>query len=318
MGKRWRFHLLSLLAALQPLSAQSTGTSTWVRDDFSDGTLDPFYSCTTQKPAYVAPFNLNGEPALEFFWTQRGYDGTRMDKGAEACSRLDIYKEGWFGFRFQLPSPGFPMNKEGAIAQIFAEQGCSSWAAMLVYRKNSMVLQHRAGCVAPMEPVITPEIRRNVWISVIMHFRVSARGEGLLEIWYGGAPRTRPTYRHTGNFAWGIWKGDSLDASVPDNMIKLKIGMYNFQDAQYITGEERRVYFDNVSQINGNPPDAWTMVNPDNATTSAGSSAAEKAGNFLRIRMERGLVRIPGHGGRTGQRILDAKGKRIKAGIHRE
>lgn len=106
--------------------ATETNTSTHQETGFEDGNLSPFTVCTTQSPNYVQAFTLGTAKCSKFYWTQVGYDGTRMDKGAEACSSLNFYKEGWFGFSFYLPSNGFPANKEQSIAQIFAENGCSS------------------------------------------------------------------------------------------------------------------------------------------------------------------------------------------------
>jgi hypothetical protein len=50
--------------------------------------------------------------------------------------------------------------------------------------------------------------------------------------------------------------------NVPGNNIALKFGMYNFDDANYTAGETRTIYYDNVSQLVGNPPNAWAVVNP--------------------------------------------------------
>ncbi len=274
--------------------------------------MAPFYSCTTQSPAYVVPFTLNGERSLEFYWTQKGYDGTRMDRGAEACSRLDIRKEGWSAFRFYMPSPGFPTNKDGAIAQIFAENGCSSWAAMVEYHNNTMIVSHRSSCGGPAQPILSKDIQRNTWIPVIMHFVISHQNKGLLEIWYGDAPEANPTYRYTGNFAWGQWSGDSLNPAIGDNMIKLKIGMYNFQYGNYDNGEERRLYYDNVTQINGNPPNAWSLVNPMKAVSA--TSALPTTGEPFTFSLSgQGVMHSSNYGKVTGVRIVDTRGNLIQA-----
>ncbi|WP_256011856.1 heparin lyase I family protein [Desertivirga xinjiangensis] len=245
-------------------SAVETNTSTHKETGFEDGNLSPFTVCTTQNPNYGQAFTKDGVKCMKFYWTQTGFDGTRMDKGAEACSDLNFYKEGWYGFHFYLSSPGFPTNKETAIAQIFAENGCSSWAAMLIVRNNALYLQRRSACVNPTEVLIASDIQRNAWKPVIIHFKASKTGTGLLQVWYAGAGKSSPTYSATNiNFAWGVWNGDSLDSSVADNMIKLKFGMYCYDNANYTTNETRVVYFDNVGQLVGNPTNAWETVNPN-------------------------------------------------------
>lgn len=244
--------------------ATPTNTSTQQETGFEDGTIAPFTVCTTQNPNYGQPFTKNGSKCMKFYWTQTGYDGTRMDKGAEACSSLDFYKDGWFGFHFYLPSTGYPTNKETAIGQIFAENGCSSWAALLIVRNNNLYLQHRAACVTPTEVLISSNIQRDAWKPVIIHFVSSHNNAGLIEVWYAGAGKSSPTYSATNiNFAWGVWAGDVLNSTVADNMIKLKFGMYCYDDANYTIGESRVIYFDNVSMLKGNPSNAWETVNPN-------------------------------------------------------
>lgn len=252
---------------IAPLAVQ-TNTSTNQETGFEDGSIFPFMVCTTQNPNYGQPFTKDGVKCMKFYWTQVGFDGTRMDKGAEACSSLNFYKEGWFGFSFYLPSPGYPTDKEVAIGQIFSEGttggGCSSWSGLLIVRNNMLYLQRRTGCVAPTEVLIASDIQRNAWKPVVIHFKASRQNAGLIEVWYAGAGKSNPTYRATGiNFAAGAWVGDSLDSSIGDNMIKLKFGMYCYDSANYVTGESRVVYFDNVSMLMNNPGNAWETVHPN-------------------------------------------------------
>jgi hypothetical protein len=246
------------------VEATYTNTSSHNETGFENGTISPFTICTTQSPNYGQPFTKDGVPGMKFYWEQAGYDGTRMTKGAEACSNLNFYKEGWYGFHFYLPSPGYPTNKEAAIAQIFAENGCSSWAAMLIVRNNALYLQHRSACVTPTEVLIAADIQRNAWKPVVIHFRASNQNTGLLEVWYAGAGKSSPNYSAANiNFAWGVWNGDQLDNTVADNMIKLKFGMYCYDTGNYSAGETRVVYYDNVSQLVGNPSGAYETVHPN-------------------------------------------------------
>lgn len=154
------------------------------------------------------------------------------------------------------------------VAQIFSEGtgggGCSSWSGLLIVINNKLYLQRRTGCVAPTEVLIANDIRRDAWKPVIIHFVASRQNAGLIEVWYAGAGKSAPTYRATNiNFASGVWSGDSLDSSIGGNMIKLKFGMYCYDQDDYTTGETRVVYFDNVSMLKNNPTNAWEAVNPN-------------------------------------------------------
>ena len=189
-----------------------------------------------------------------------------MDRGAEACSDLQFTKEGWYGFQFYLPSPGFPADKTQTIAQIFVMGGCSSWASMLEVRNNELWIVHRGNCVATPEyqAMLAADIPRNAWNPIVLHFVASSQNAGGVEVWFGDAVCAPdvPTYRKLGiNFAFGTWVNDALVAD-PANTIGLKFGMYNFDDANYTTDETRTIYYDNISQLAGNPSGAWTTVNP--------------------------------------------------------
>jgi hypothetical protein len=38
--------------------------------------------------------------------------------------------------------------------------------------------------------------------------------------------------------------------------------MYDFDDTNYSVGETRILYYDNVTQLAGNPSNAWMLGNP--------------------------------------------------------
>ncbi|MDP9035284.1 MAG: polysaccharide lyase [Myxococcota bacterium] len=233
---------------------------------FTDGTVSPFSICTTELPNFGRNTTLNGDPSIELFWTQAGYNGTRLRRGAEACSSLNFMKEGWYGFQFFLPTPGFPTDKSQGIGQIFAHGGCSSWAAMLHVTNNSLTMSHRGTCTPTGVPeqLITANIPRNTWNPIIIHFVASHQQAGTLEVWFGDAVcrGSTPTFRLTGiDFGFGTWVGDTF-VDMPNNGIGLKFGMYNFDDGNYTAGETRTIYYDKVSQLVGNPSNAYAIVNP--------------------------------------------------------
>jgi Polysaccharide lyase len=237
------------------------------RSGFENGTIAPYQICTTKTPNYGQAAMLDGRAAMKFFWTQVGYDGTREKRGAEACSTLQFVKDGWYGFQFYLPSPGFPTDKTEGIAQIFSEGGCSSWAGMLQMRNNALWFVHRPACVNPTEVQLAAAVPRNTWNSVIVHFTASHETAGGIQIWFGDSTCTAnaPTYSKLGiNFGFGTWDGDQL-AIGPSNTIGLKFGMYDFDDTNYTVGETRTLYYDNVTQLAGNPSNAWMLVNPSAA-----------------------------------------------------
>lgn len=265
--------VLGLFATASAALAAATtyiDTSTQKESGFSNAQLTPFKLDTynTIKGNYVQPFSKSGEPAIKTYWAQASYDGTRGTKGAEIKSPDDfkLYSDGWYGFRFLLPAT--PTDKEYGIGQIFSRGGCKSWSALLVVKNNSLILRSRSsnGCTAEVDQVVSTNIQRDVWHNVIIRFKASAANAGELKLWYDGAAQANPTtIRSNIKFGAGTFvaAADKLDDSVADNFIFYKLGQYDFDVANYTTGETRVVYYDDVSMLSGNPAGAFELVNPD-------------------------------------------------------
>jgi hypothetical protein len=262
-------------AFAQSSSAPGPATAHGIESNFEHG-LQPYQECTTQAPNGVsivkdpapegaqAGKKVSANHVAEFYWTSIGYDDTRMKRGAEACSDLTVQKEGWYGFSFFLPSPGYPSNTTGGIAQIFQKGYCNSWAGMLIVRDGHLILQHRGACGDPDILVIADKVRYNAWNHMVIHFVVSSEHKGLIEAWYNNEDEARPTVRAAGinfGFAHG-WKNDVLPQDSP---IAYKFGMYNFDDKHYQGNETRTLYYDNVVQISGSSSDAWKAVSSASA-----------------------------------------------------
>jgi len=241
-------------------------TSTQFSSGFENQSLAPFSLCTYQAPNYGdigSAYASNGKYSYNFFWYESSYNGTRDTKGVEACSNFATYKEGWYGFSFYLPSPGYPKDKTATIAQIFQDGDCSSWAAMLVVQNGALYLENRAACGTPTNTLIASSIEYNAWKPIIIHWVASHENAGTLQVWYANQidNQSTPTYSETGiNFGFGVWNGDTLASG---NEQVLKFGMYNWDTANYTSGETRTIYFDCVNQLEGNPSGAWNTVNPN-------------------------------------------------------
>ena len=262
--------LVSSVLSLSAAFAADVNTSTQKSTDFEDGNFTPFSVCTTKSPNYVQAFTKGGSQCAKFYWAQSGFDGTRNSKGVEMCSDLNLYQDGWTAFKIYVPSSGYPTNKDTIVGQIFSEGGCSSWAAVFHIKNNSLTIEHRTGCVTPTTATIASSIPRDTWVRLVCQFRVSHQNAGFIKVWWNGAAQGSPSYSRTNiNFGFGDWTGDALisagDAGVfgsaTDNMVRLKLGMYCFDDPNYSAGETRVLYYDNAVHIKGNPSNAWSQCN---------------------------------------------------------
>jgi hypothetical protein len=238
---------------------------------FENVSLAPWALCTYKSPNYgqvTSAEAYKGSRSYQFFWQEAGYDGTRDARGIEACGDLRTYKEGWYGFEFYLPSPGYPKDKTAAIAQIFQDGACSSWGALLIVENGALHLQYRDYCGTPTDVVIASSIQYNAWKPIIIHWVASHEGAGQMQVWYAGQTcstcQNSPTYSATNiNFGFGTW--NSNDTLATGNDQYWKFGMYNFDDTHYTTNETRTLYFDCVNQIvggSGTDSAAFDNVNP--------------------------------------------------------
>lgn len=231
-------------------------TSTEKSSGFTNGTLSPFYTCTTLPVNAGVAMTHNGQPCVKFVWHEANYDGTRTGRGTEACSTLQVQKEAWFGFYINLPDPGYPKNKSAGIAQFFANNSaCNSWTAMLNLINNDLRISHRGNCGTPTDVLVYSNFPRNRWVSIATHVVASHLGHGSVEVFVDGVSRYKATNI---NFAFDSWTStDSLQSPVN---IGMKFGQYDYDDAHYDNNEVRTSYYTNVTQIKGNPSGVLSYI----------------------------------------------------------
>jgi hypothetical protein len=282
------------------LRAQVIDTSTEVQTGFDTGSLSPMTLSATESPDNVTvtqagtpgalPAAAGGSDYITSFWSEEGWEESevRDHKGAEILSPLDFTKEGWEGFDIYVPSTGFPTDKVATIAQIFdnALDGDSSWGAMLMIQNNSFRIQYRGNEVAPTVganglwgSLVDATVTRDTWLPIVMHFVVSREDQGELQVWIGAAPQNDPTFSVTGiDLGYGGngtdgWDTatDSLDSGAG---INLHLGQYDWDTANYTTGETRTLFFDSITQLVGGGSAGFNIVDPVPEPASAFTALA--------------------------------------------
>ena len=246
----------SIILFVSQLTAQDLATH-----DFEDGTLGDWTVCTTQNPNYVRA--VNGR--MKTWWTEVGYNGTRMDKGAEACADQIVFnKEGWYGMKVELGSD-YPNHTKGAIAQVFGfKPGFWSWSGLLEMIGGDLVVIHRRGGGGHTEAVIYENFPNEQEFSIIIHFVLSDNNAGMFQVYIDGVLAYN---KQNINFGMGDFTANDLQDVAGGSYTVCKIGQYNHTDTEYITGETRTVYYDNVSWYNGGS-EGFDIVNPDNGISA--------------------------------------------------
>ncbi|GAA3652611.1 T9SS type A sorting domain-containing protein [Flavivirga jejuensis] len=284
MKKKYLLIVISFLTGtIQLLDAQT------LSHNFNNGSLGPFYECSTQSPNYSQVVNSR----VKTHWQESSYNGSRSTKGAEFCANnWDTTKEGWMGFTMNL-GPDYPTNKTAGIAQIFQFYSSTfwSWAALINIMNGDLQITHRSngGTSGNTNAVIYSNFPKNTNMDIIIHFVLSASNAGLIQIWVNGVSRY---YANNINFGYAeSWSNDVQSSQY--SYVDLKLGQYNYDDANYTNNETRTVYYDNVTWYDGS--NGYSIVDP-----SGGGSSA----NFRLVkRNATGFAMDGGSGGSNGQSI---------------
>ena len=234
-----------------------------VSHNFNNGSLRPFEVCTTQNPNYARV--INGR--VKTFWTQTGFNGTRMDMGAEICGhglgQWLTYKEGWCGMIMTL-GPDYPKNKRAAVAQIMGRKidiGWSTWSGKLLIDNGDLKIDYRAGGGTGniVEKMVYPDFPYQKEVAIIIHFVLSMEGKGKIEVWVDGVSKYKAN-----NISLGLGEFEN-DRQIPGlSRTIFKLGQYNFDTSNYTPNETRTVYYDNITWYNG--ANGYNIVNPNPST----------------------------------------------------
>jgi len=223
--------------------------------NFDDGDLFPFKACSVNDPNYT--INENGR--VKTFWIQSSFDGSRGTKGAEmCCDDVIVRKHGWYGYTINLGAD-YQTDKQAGIAQIFQFSSSTfwSWVVMMDMTEGDFTITHRGPSpAAKTEAVVYPNFPKETDMNVVIGFTLSKVGNGMVEIWINGESRYRAD-----NISLGFGSWDANDVQTGDHtFVTFKTGQYNYQAADYRTGETSTVYYDNVSYYNGE--NGFDIVDP--------------------------------------------------------
>lgn len=231
--------------------------------NFDDGKIEPFFSCTTQKPNRVeivsSTDTRRSGSDMRFFWQSSSWNGTRMTKGAEACSNVRVSQSGWFAFLFYLSDSEFPRDKKSVVAQIFQPGKCNSWASVLEMSGDDLSIMHRSHCGKVPGQVIFRSFPRNRWVPIIWRFVASGRDKGQVSVWIDNFDRASPNFIAK-DISFGFGDFDSVDRLPQSQQFTLKFGQYNYDIANYVSSETRVSRYDNVLQIGSESSDSWGII----------------------------------------------------------
>ena len=234
------------------------------QNDFNSGKiLAPFREGWAESPNYIRVENQY----CEFYYNQAALDANpdrRMLKGAELTCDFKTNTEGWYGFKFYLPEGKFPKNTTTHIAQIFQQGDKNVWAGLINVEQEILEVEARyVNYVGESVHTKICDLQWDKWYSVVVHFKVSRKGTGMIQVWIDDDPKASPRCNIQNiNFGFGDWiddetlNGEVTDANPLADNIGCKFGMYcNW-------GGDRTIRFDDLKALEGNPAGAFEIVKP--------------------------------------------------------
>lgn len=246
-------------------SIETLGEGELISHNFNDGDLGPFEPCTVASPNYSSVENGR----VTTYWTEDGYRDNRTTRGAEFCEvgrsdgeefELRFHKYGWMGFTMNVDNMN-QRNTRYAVSQIMgyrdwdSDNRFNTWSFLLNIDNGDLVVDHRPGAGTPTTVTIAENFQHGVDHDIVLGFVNSGNQNGSVQVWLNG----ELIYNATGiNFGMAPFNDD--DVQDFESHSAFKLGMYNYNVDEYIDGEERAVYYDDVSWYTG--PNGYSIVNP--------------------------------------------------------
>lgn len=214
--------------------------------DFEDGTLGPFNSPNTSLTydfidGQFVPYFSNAE-----------YEGSRYDQGFEIFAPDDEFNHSAeMSFDFTVPSADdpdtpFPEDKNTIVHQFYNWSGTSespnNWAAHLKIIENDLYATYRSYSGGPQtSTLLIEDIPRDEQMNIEQYYKVG-NGTGEWDIWIDGEQVLDVSGADIG---WGPWSDDGEYLS--EGVNGMKTGMYANDTSEYTDGDERHLFYDNIS-----------------------------------------------------------------------
>ena len=237
----------SFHAADASAAENNKDSRTRVEHNFSSNGLGPFSTTSTSNGNYV----IRSNNRMKVYWAEENYQNNRRTRGAEIRVTRDEHDlavgEYWTGFSMLVPDD-FPSVGGTIVHQNFQNgNGTSGWFAVMVLQDDDIILSYRERKAASAIEDITlvSNYRRDRTYNFILRMRPEDRR---MEVWVDGSQKV-----------------NLRDVNVgfePDQGRGCKWGMYTADVDNYIEGEERILYFDNIAHWLTTKNRGYDIVDP--------------------------------------------------------
>ena len=221
-------------------------TRTHVEHNFSGNGLGPFISGAREGNSIIRSGNR-----MKVFWAQRNYRNTGGTRRAEITVRRREHDltvgDYWVGFKLNVPR-NFPSRGGSIVHQNFQNgNGTSGWFMVMVLQDNNIIMSHRdrKANSAIRDTVLVRNYRRDRDYNFITRVRPGAKR---MECWVNGDKKL-----DLRNYNVGFERNQGRGC---------KWGIYAADTANYIRGEERVLYYDNIAHYISGRNSGYNVVDP--------------------------------------------------------
>lgn len=121
---------------------------------------------------------------------------------------------------------------------------------------GDLIATHRPGAGNATDVTVIEDFEHGVDHDIVLGFVTSGEQNGSVKVWVNGVLLVDET-----GINFGMAPFDDSDVQFSESHSAFKLGMYNYNTDEYIDGEERSVYYDNVSWFTGQH--GYDLVNPE-------------------------------------------------------
>lgn len=236
--------------------------------DFNDGTFGDFELFQPNSaPRSLSVVELEGNQVAKSDWINDDTDpGPNRNRKSEF--RVPIVTDGawttdfgtqedlWIGFNIGL-HPNYMrhgVDTEGGLMQVWgvdpdaeSETTNGNWAGILKWDNGSgnLVFSSRTANTQGITDSVVGDINKGEWASVVMHIEPSTTNDGRVELWLNGE---KTVDLQDTNIGIGDIENNVLQ---DDNFLHVTMGQYNYDIENWVDGEARTVFYDNIEIYEG-------------------------------------------------------------------
>lgn len=246
--KKSLYLVLAGFLAVSSVSATTTNTNHYKRNDFASGYLEPFQEDQGKTGSSVLNegfrfYTTSGNRYAQIIWKESDYDGSRRQRGHEIKGQVTSDDDVFSGWQWQFPSSNnnfISNNKNTILWQMYCwnSAGCSNWTAHMTLVKDDLKFDYRSACVSSTRVNVVNNLKYNKWYDFAVRLS-PGNGNGKVVILMNNSTKVSKS------ISVGFGAKNS-DGSMKNAVMGVKMGIYAYDTGNYSNNEQRKIRIDRL------------------------------------------------------------------------